>query len=280
MYTIEDIEMIRQKSGISYQEAVSLLDYHNGDVARALVDLEKHGKLKNDTENQTKRNEAGNMSEKVFGKETAHKGNVMNWLQKMYLFRLHVNKGSSSVINLSVLFCLACLIFAPHLTILAALLSLVLGYQFSISKEDTEFASDNLEKMVRNAAQNAKASVENVVRNFNAGNNAANKASAQKETVRTETAQAAPVQKEAAPEKANAAGTQPAADPNSEVVKELETQMDSFFEHNPAATTYRSAYSASAAQVPTLQIPVQVESSEGKMTIEEEQDGYHSATIE
>ena len=259
MYTIEDIEMIRQKSGISYQEAVSLLDYHNGDVARALVDLEKHGKLKNDTENQTKRNEAGNMSEKVFGKETAHKGNVMNWLQKMYLFRLHVNKGSSSVINL---------------------LSLVLGYQFSISKEDTEFASDNLEKMVRNAAQNAKASVENVVRNFNAGNNAANKASAQKETVRTETAQAAPVQKEAAPEKANAAGTQPAADPNSEVVKELETQMDSFFEHNPAATTYRSAYSASAAQVPTLQIPVQVESSEGKMTIEEEQDGYHSATIE
>ena len=29
-YTIEDIELIRRKSGISYQEAVSLLDYHNG----------------------------------------------------------------------------------------------------------------------------------------------------------------------------------------------------------------------------------------------------------
>ena len=28
-YTIEDIELIRRKSGISYQEAVSLLDYHN-----------------------------------------------------------------------------------------------------------------------------------------------------------------------------------------------------------------------------------------------------------
>lgn len=33
-YTIEDIELIRRKSGISYQEAVSLLDYHNGNVAR------------------------------------------------------------------------------------------------------------------------------------------------------------------------------------------------------------------------------------------------------
>ena len=31
-YTIEDIELIRRKSGISYQEAVSLLDYHNGNV--------------------------------------------------------------------------------------------------------------------------------------------------------------------------------------------------------------------------------------------------------
>lgn len=42
-YTIEDIELIRRKSGISYQEAVSLLDYHNGNVARALVDLERNG---------------------------------------------------------------------------------------------------------------------------------------------------------------------------------------------------------------------------------------------
>ena len=47
-YTIEDIELIRRKSGISYQEAVSLLDYHNGNVARALVDLERNGPLKPD----------------------------------------------------------------------------------------------------------------------------------------------------------------------------------------------------------------------------------------
>ena len=45
-YTIEDIELIRRKSGISYQEAVALLDYHNGNVARALVDLERNGRIK------------------------------------------------------------------------------------------------------------------------------------------------------------------------------------------------------------------------------------------
>ena len=44
-FTIEDIEMIRRKSGISYQEAVALLDYHNGNVARAMVDMERNGRI-------------------------------------------------------------------------------------------------------------------------------------------------------------------------------------------------------------------------------------------
>ena len=47
-YTIEDIETIRKKSGLTYQEAVALLDYHNGSLARALIDLEKNGRLKED----------------------------------------------------------------------------------------------------------------------------------------------------------------------------------------------------------------------------------------
>lgn len=266
MYTIEDIELIRQKSGISYQEAVSLLDYHNGDVARALVDLEKHGKLNNSTNETTNRNEGKKMSETTMGNET-RKATAMNWLQKMYRFRLHVNKKGTTVLNLSVLFSLACLLFAPHLTVIGLILSLVLGYQFSVTKDDTDFASENLEKMVRNAAQNAKASVENAVKNFSAGSS------------QTAGRQAAATEKKETAAHPAPAGTVN-ADPNKEVVEDLKNQMDSFFEHNPAATSYRSAYSASAAQVPTIQVPVQVESSEGKMTIEEEQDGYHSATIE
>ena len=47
-YTIDDIELLRQKSGLSYQEAVALLDYHSGSVARALIDLEKDGRLNNE----------------------------------------------------------------------------------------------------------------------------------------------------------------------------------------------------------------------------------------
>ena len=42
-YTIEDIELLRKKSGMTYQEAVALLDYHDGNLARALIDLENEG---------------------------------------------------------------------------------------------------------------------------------------------------------------------------------------------------------------------------------------------
>ena len=45
-YTIEDIEILRKKSGITYEEAVNLLEYHDGSLARALVDLERNGRLK------------------------------------------------------------------------------------------------------------------------------------------------------------------------------------------------------------------------------------------
>ena len=50
-YTIEDVELLRRKGGMTYQEAVALLEYHNGDMARALIDLEKHGRLKEEDNN-------------------------------------------------------------------------------------------------------------------------------------------------------------------------------------------------------------------------------------
>ena len=65
-YTIEDIEILRQKSGLSYQEAVALLDYHNGSLARALIDLEKHGKLKNEENAEKEGNGTMNSRKAVF----------------------------------------------------------------------------------------------------------------------------------------------------------------------------------------------------------------------
>ena len=74
-YTIEDIELLRKKSGMTYQEAVALLDYHDGNLARALIDLEKNGRLKEDThmDNGSRMN-SGNNSDKHIDTKQRHWG--------------------------------------------------------------------------------------------------------------------------------------------------------------------------------------------------------------
>ena len=143
-YTIEDIEILRQKSGISYEEAVNLLEYHNGSLARALVDLEKNGRLKNDG-----------------AKTSQHKG-LKGLFDFLFRLRLKVKKERTTIVNLSSLFMLLVLSTAPHICVIGLIVSLVLGYRISIDRDSTDFADDNFDDMVRNA----KSNVQNTVNSF------------------------------------------------------------------------------------------------------------------
>ena len=115
-YTIEDIEILRRKSGISYEEAVNLLEYHNGNLARALVDLERNGRINPQAEQKKASYSAGAGSKKA-----------SNFFGRMYRFRLVVKKGSVTIVNLSLLFSLIALLISPHLIFLGLILLLVLG---------------------------------------------------------------------------------------------------------------------------------------------------------
>ena len=238
-YTIEDIELIRKKSGISYQEAVALLDYHNGNVARALVDLERNGRIK--PENQQKASTSSS------GISHNNRGVLSRLFSKFYRFRLKVKKGDIVIANLSLLFFLLALMISPHLVIIAAILVLILGYRVSFDKNDRAFASANLEKMVRNAADNVKSTVSDFAKGFEDGF-----ARDKDESEAKRDAQQKPSQ-------------EPKKDDRS------------FYQSNPAATTYHTAYTGSA---PTIQVPVQVESQDGSVSVEDDKDGYTNATIE
>ncbi len=274
-YTIEDIEILRKKSGMTYQEAVALLDYHDGNLARALIDLEKNGRLKEEPKME-------NASRAYTGhretKQNETKQKALNILQKLYMSRVKVSKGKTTVLNFSVLFGALCLIFAPHMTIFGFILSLILGYQFSFTKQDEEFASENLEKMVKNAAQNAKSSVSSAVQSFTddkKGNVVTETFDKAKEAVKSTVSDA----KAKVTEKIDTKPDEDPAEALKRQTKEMEETMDSFFESNPAATTYHSAYSAAASEVPTIQIPVQAETKEGKVEIDDDQDGFSSVTV-
>ena len=269
-YTIEDIELLRKKSGMTYQEAVALLDYHDGNLARALIDLEKNGRLKEEAkmEGAERISNAGNT-----GKHSETRQKALGILQKLYRSRVKVQKGKTPIINFSVLFGALCLILAPHLTVFGFILSLILGYQFSFTKLDEDFASDNLEKMVKNAAQNARNSVSSAVQSFTDERKAAG-AAASAGKAREESKSAAAESGKDVHETAD-----DPAEMLKKQTKEIEETMDSFFESNPAATTFHSAYSAAASEVPTIQIPVQAETREGKIEVGDDQDGFSSVTV-
>ena len=276
-YTIEDIELLRQKSGLSYQEAVALLDYHSGSVARALIDLEKHGRLNPDQNKEKEGN--NNMDQNTKKGETKEK--ALNLLQKLYRSRIKIRKGETNIFNVSVIFAALCLFLAPHMTIAGIIVSMILGYQFSFTGMDPDFASENLEKMVKSAAQNAKSSVSSVVQSITNETKDIQKKGHIKFDLNTEK-KGKEEQKE---EKTDTAEKKTEDIFGYEVnnlrnqAKEIEETMDSFFESNPAATSYHSAYSAAASSVPTLQVPVQAETRDGEVREENDQDGYSTVTI-
>lgn len=226
-YTIEDIELIRRKSGISYQEAVALLDYHNGNVARALVDLERNGRIKEGGDAPKKKNTASSHADVQINKSS-----VMNFIHKCFRARIKIRREDTPILNVSVLFAALSVLISPHLVIIGAIVALVLGYKFSFDKHDHAFDGENLERTVRHAAENVKTSVNDFTRSFQ-GNS---------------TEKAEPSEDSATDERSYYASARPSA-------------------------TYRPSY-------PTMNVPVQVESQDGNVTIESDNEGYSSATIE
>lgn len=148
-YTIEDIEIVRQKSGISYEEAVNLLEYHNGSLARALVDLEKNGKLKDAKRSKDAGHTRG---ESIFS--------------FLYRFRVKVKKDNITIINLSLLFCLFTIIVAFWVPVVGLIAALVLGYRISLERNSRDFSSDSFENIVKKASSNVKNSVESIARDI------------------------------------------------------------------------------------------------------------------
>ena len=148
-YTIEDIEIIRQKSGISYEEAVNLLEYHSGSLARALVDLEKNGRLRD-----------------VKGAKTGGGRRGGNVLNKLYRLRVVVKKGDVTIVNISVLFMAFACMMAFWVPMIGIIVALALGYRVSMDRGDRDFSGESFENMVKNASDNVKKTVKAVVSEF------------------------------------------------------------------------------------------------------------------
>ena len=180
-----------------------------------------------------------------------NKGNkAKNFLQKLYHFRVKVDKQGKPIANVSSIFALACLIFAPHMTIVGVVASLLLGYQIRFESEDMD--DSELEERLRKAAQNVKNGAVSAAKSIQNEISKARTNAAQSRTQAEAEKAAAKIVEQAAA----AAGetVQQAAASNEELLKGLESRASETMESNPAATTFHSAYAASAGSVPVLRV--------------------------
>lgn len=91
--------------------------------------------------------------------ENNNKGKFGEFVKKMYQTRVKIHKGDTAVVNLSILYAVPALVCAPHITVLGVVAAMVLGYRFSFSQMDEDFAAVtavNLKKPVQNAPVAAK----------------------------------------------------------------------------------------------------------------------------
>ncbi len=172
-YTVEDIEILRQKSGISYEEAVNLLEYHNGSLARALVDLEKNGRL-----HDAKRGH-------VAGGHKSKAGGFFNYLFRM---RLKVQRDNLVIANLSMLFVIFTAICAGWVLLIGLAVAMVLGYRISVERNSRDFSADSLETVVKNASSNVKNTAFTMARDLGIMDKGRNQAAPPQEQPRAEAA--------------------------------------------------------------------------------------------
>ncbi len=142
-YTLEDVELLRTKANINYEEAVALLDKYNGSVADALVELERKGRI------------AGSN----YKKANPNDGSFKKFFRSLLRTRVLIRRKDQTIINLSVLYLAIALIVAFHLAIASAIAALLLGSKISIVKNSRMYDDENFENWV----DNFKSSVSNVV---------------------------------------------------------------------------------------------------------------------
>lgn len=87
----------------------------------------------------------------------------------LYRTRIVITKGETTILNLSLLFSILSLLFAPWLVVIGAIVALVMGYKFAINRNAPEFDKD-FEHVVKDAASNVKQVVENVTGSHDADN--------------------------------------------------------------------------------------------------------------
>jgi len=115
---LEKIDLIRERTGCSYEKAKQLLNEYDQDVVEAIIGFEKENSIKEEYEVKST-----NLVDKV--KEIIKKGNVK---------RILIKQEDKVVLDIPVNFGVVAIVLAPYLTILGSIVALANDYKIEVIK--------------------------------------------------------------------------------------------------------------------------------------------------
>lgn len=136
---LRDIEYLRQKANVSYEEASTLLDQNGGDVIRALMVLEQQGRLypPAQTAHEQTQPEEQWQEEVHRAKEKARPFIEKAFRNRLVIERKREDGSKETVINLSTPLAIGAAIVAPWLAVASAAVTVATGCRVKIENDDT-----------------------------------------------------------------------------------------------------------------------------------------------
>ena len=158
--TLEKIDAIRERTGISYKEAKEILEEFNGDVINALIYLEEAQKKDKWTETVT-----------VAGNEVVDK--IKDLIKKGNITKIRVKKDNKVILDIPVTAGAIGTFLAPQIAALGTVVALISKCTLEIERPDKRTL--NINDIMEEKVEQAKGFVEDLGKKVKKGNNSIDK---------------------------------------------------------------------------------------------------------
>lgn len=140
MDRLQAIDYLREKANVSYEEAMQLLDQHDGDVMPVMVELEKQGRLYAQRHDRnTQADWQANVESDVHEATTKAKSFLKDFANTRVVIEKKGQDGEAeTVANVSAPIAAGITVFAPYITLAAGALGLATGYNVKVEKKEDE----------------------------------------------------------------------------------------------------------------------------------------------
>lgn len=137
---LQNIEYLRGKADVSYEEAMHLLERFDGNVMGALVELEKSGRL------YTQRpfgNTQTDYTEQWQQDASEARNKASSFIKKASKTRVRIEKERENgeietIANVSAPIAAGVTLFAPYVTLAATAIGIATGYRVKVDQPDDE----------------------------------------------------------------------------------------------------------------------------------------------